>query len=101
MRPKSAVENSNGNSAKHTNNSSIGVRPRCRLDRRRLGLSAWYAAYLFKRRDHGSHAEHTQGGGIGLSIVRWLCVLYGRDVRIMPGAERGVVAKLRFAAGGW
>ena len=61
------------------------------------GLSAEDAARLFERGYRGSHAEHTQGGGIGLSIVRRLCRLYGWQVRVVPGAERGVVATLRFS----
>ena len=60
------------------------------------GLSAEDAAHLFQRGYRGSHAEHTHGGGIGLSIVRRLCRLYGWQVRVVPGEERGVVATLRF-----
>jgi len=61
------------------------------------GLTPEDAARLFERGYRGTHAEHSQGGGIGLSIVRRLCALYGWDVRVVPGAERGVVATLRFA----
>ena len=60
------------------------------------GLSAEDAARLFERGYRGSHAEHTQGGGIGLSIVRRLCALYGWRVRVVPGEEKGVVATLEF-----
>jgi signal transduction histidine kinase len=60
------------------------------------GLSAEDAARLFERGYRGSHAEHTQGGGIGLSIVRRLCALYGWQVKVRPGEERGVVATLTF-----
>lgn len=60
------------------------------------GLSAEDAAHLFERGYRGSHAEHTHGGGIGLSIVRRLCSLYDWQVRVVPGEERGVVATLRF-----
>ncbi|MGY0610942.1 sensor histidine kinase [Luteimonas sp. A501] len=63
------------------------------------GLSAEDAAHLFERGYRGSHAAHTHGGGIGLSIVRRLCRLYGWQVRVVPGAERGVVATLYFDAG--
>lgn len=61
------------------------------------GLDPEEAARLFERGYRGTHAEHSQGAGIGLSIVRRLCALYGWDVRVVPGAERGVVATLRFA----
>ncbi|HET7656251.1 MAG TPA: HAMP domain-containing sensor histidine kinase [Luteimonas sp.] len=61
------------------------------------GLSEEEAARLFERGYRGTHAEHSQGGGIGLSIVRRLCDLYGWNVRVVPGAERGVVATLTFA----
>ena len=60
------------------------------------GLSAEDAARLFERGYRGTHAEHSQGGGIGLSIVRRLCDLYGWSVRVVPGEEHGVVATLTF-----
>lgn len=60
------------------------------------GLSAEEAARLFERGYRGAHAEHTHGGGIGLSIVRRLCDLYGWNVRVVPGVERGVIATLSF-----
>ena len=60
------------------------------------GLGGEDAAKLFERGYRGTHAEHSQGGGIGLSIVRRLCDLYGWDVRVMPGETQGVVATLSF-----
>lgn len=63
------------------------------------GLSAEDAAKLFTRGYRGTHAGHSQGGGIGLSIVRRLCALYGWDVQVRPGEERGVVATLAFGGG--
>jgi signal transduction histidine kinase len=60
------------------------------------GLTAEDAARLFERGYRGTHAEHTQGGGIGLSIVRRLCDLYGWNVRVVPGPDHGVVATLSF-----
>lgn len=60
------------------------------------GLSAEDAAKLFSRGYRGTHAGHSQGGGIGLSIVRRLCTLYGWDVQVRPGEEKGVVATLTF-----
>jgi signal transduction histidine kinase len=60
------------------------------------GLSAEDAAKLFERGYRGTHAGHSQGGGIGLSIVRRLCALYGWDVRVRPGEQQGVVATLTF-----
>lgn len=60
------------------------------------GLSEEDAAKLFERGYRGTHAGHSQGGGIGLSIVRRLCELYGWDVRVLPGAKKGVVAILTF-----
>ena len=61
------------------------------------GLSAEDAARLFERGYRGTHAEHSQGGGIGLSIVRRLCELYGWSVQVRPGDTNGVVATLRFS----
>ena len=60
------------------------------------GLSPEDAAHLFKRGYRGTHAGHSQGGGIGLSIVSRLCELYGWQVSVRPGTQRGVVATLRF-----
>ena len=64
------------------------------------GLGGEDAAKLFERGYRGTHAEHSQGGGIGLSIVRRLCDLYGWDVRVVPGETQGVVATLSFEATG-
>lgn len=61
------------------------------------GLSEEDAASLFQRGYRGTHAGHSQGGGIGLSIVSRLCTLYGWQVSVRPGAERGVVAMLTFS----
>ena len=61
------------------------------------GLSPEDAAKLFERGYRGTHAGHSQGGGIGLSIVRRLCALYGWNVQVRPGETRGVVATLTFA----
>ncbi|MGY0799269.1 sensor histidine kinase [Lysobacter sp. A286] len=63
------------------------------------GLSAEDAAHVFQRGYRGTHAGYSQGGGIGLSIVRRLCDLYGWSVSVRPGAEIGVVATLRFDEG--
>ncbi|WP_368561743.1 sensor histidine kinase [Pseudoxanthomonas sp. UTMC 1351] len=61
------------------------------------GLSPEDAARLFERGYRGTHAGHSQGGGIGLSIVSRLCDLYGWQVGVRPGEEKGVIATLRFA----
>jgi signal transduction histidine kinase len=97
-----ALGNLIGNAVKYTTSGEVVVR----LYERAVevadsgpGLSAEDAARLFERGYRGSHAEHTQGGGIGLSIVRRLCALYGWDVRVVPGAERGVIATLVFGRG--
>ena len=94
-----ALSNLIGNAVKYTQQGEIVVR----LGDNAVdvidsgpGLSAEDAARLFERGYRGSHAEHTQGGGIGLSIVRRLCVLYGWRVRVVPGHERGVIATLTF-----
>ena len=60
------------------------------------GLSPEDAAHLFERGYRGTHAGHSQGGGIGLSIVSRLCELYGWQVGVRPGRERGVIATLKF-----
>lgn len=96
-----ALSNLIGNAVKYTLQGDVIVRLRANavdvIDSG-PGLSAEDAARLFERGYRGSHAEHTQGGGIGLSIVRRLCALYGWRVRVVPGEERGVVATLEFGA---
>ncbi len=61
------------------------------------GLSEEDASKLFQRGYRGTHAGHSQGGGIGLSIVSRLCDLYGWQVSVRPGGERGVIATLVFS----
>ncbi len=60
------------------------------------GLTDEEAVRVFERGYRGSHAGHSNGSGIGLSIVRRLCDLYGWNVRVGPGPERGVAATLTF-----
>ena len=101
--PESAVSvalgNLIGNAVKYTQSGEVVVR----LHGNAVdvidsgpGLSAEDAAKLFERGYRGTHAGHSQGGGIGLSIVRRLCALYGWEVRVRPGETRGVVATLTF-----
>ena len=95
-----ALGNLIGNAVKYTTHGEVVVH----LHRNSVevidsgpGLTPEDAARLFERGYRGTHAEHSQGGGIGLSIVRRLCELYSWDVLVVPGAERGVVATLSFS----
>ena len=95
-----ALGNLVGNAVKYTREGEVVVRLRGNavdVVDSGPGLSAEDAARLFERGYRGTHAEHSQGGGIGLSIVRRLCALYGWDVRVVPGDVQGVVATLTFA----
>jgi signal transduction histidine kinase len=95
-----ALGNLIGNAVKYTSEGEVVVRVHphaVEVVDSGPGLSPEDAARLFERGYRGTHAGHSQGGGIGLSIVRRLCELYGWDVRVMPGADRGVVAVLRFS----
>ena len=96
-----ALGNLVGNAVKYTTEGDVVIRllsDAVEVTDSGPGLSAEDAARLFERGYRGTHAEHSQGGGIGLSIVRRLCVLYGWRVRVIPGAKRGVVATLSFSA---
>ena len=95
-----ALGNLVGNSVKYTPSGEVVVRMLANAVQvvdSGPGLSAEDAARLFERGYRGTHAEHSQGAGIGLSIVRRLCALYHWNVHVVPGDERGVIATLTFA----
>ncbi|GAB3347957.1 HAMP domain-containing sensor histidine kinase [Lysobacter tyrosinilyticus] len=96
-----ALGNLVGNAVKYTTQGEVVVRlhpTAVEVIDSGPGLSPEDAARLFERGYRGTHAGHSQGGGIGLSIVRRLCELYGWDVRVLPGEEKGVVAILTFGS---
>ncbi|WP_369968045.1 sensor histidine kinase [Stenotrophomonas rhizophila] len=95
-----ALGNLLGNAVKYSQEGAVRVRVsgnRVDVIDSGPGLSAEDAAKLFQRGYRGTHAGHSQGGGIGLSIVSRLCDLYGWQVSVRPGVERGVIATLTFA----
>lgn len=94
-----ALGNLIGNAVKYTQEGNVRVRVlknAVEVIDSGPGLSEEDAAKLFQRGYRGTHAGHSQGGGIGLSIVSRLCDLYGWSVSVRPGLERGVIATLAF-----
>jgi len=94
-----AIGNLLGNACKYTVEGEV----RCRIEADHVaiedtgpGLSTEDAERLFERGYRGSSVGNTTGGGIGLSIVRRLCELYGWHVSIAPRDQGGAVAVLRF-----
>jgi signal transduction histidine kinase len=95
-----AIGNLLGNACKYTVEGEIC----CRIEQNRIaiedtgpGLSTEDAERLFERGYRGSSVGNTTGGGIGLSIVRRLCELYGWKVSIAPREAGGAVAILQFS----
>ena len=94
-----ALGNLVGNACKYTAEGEVRIiveGDRVRIVDTGPGLSAEDAARLFERGYRGSGAGGTSGGGIGLSIVRRLCELYGWSVYVTPGAQGGAEAVLVF-----
>jgi signal transduction histidine kinase len=94
-----ALGNLIGNACKYTQEGEVRIiveTDRVIIQDTGPGLSEEDAARLFERGYRGSGIGVTTGGGIGLSIVRRLCDLYGWKVGIKPREETGAEACLVF-----
>ena len=94
-----ALGNLIGNAVKYTPEGEVVVRLEgdvVRVIDSGPGLSVDDMSKLFQRGYRGTHVGHSHGGGIGLSIVRRLCALYGWEVSVLPHAPKGVEASLYF-----
>lgn len=97
-----ALANLIGNAFRYTQEGEVRIRilgDRVEVADTGPGIDAEDAAQLFERGFRGQAASGSKGAGLGLAIVRRLCDLYGWQVSLAPGPERGAVATLRFLGG--
>lgn len=94
-----ALANLIGNAFRYTQDGEVRIRilgDRVEIADTGPGIDPEDAARLFERGYRGQAASGSKGAGLGLAIVRRLCDLYGWQVSLAPGPERGAVATLRF-----
>ena len=58
------------------------------------GFPAELTARLFSRGARGDHVNNRQGHGLGLYIVRRVMEMHSGEVRVLPGADRGLTMRL-------
>ena len=88
-----------GNAVRYTTEGEVRVevdRGEVRILDTGPGIAEEELPRVFDRHFRGRQAAGTKGSGLGLSIVKRLCDLYGWEIDFMNRQPRGLIVSLRF-----